>query len=360
MQIFKNYLKIIYKNKISILSLLAIFAVLLNINNFSTKKDLKQHFAIEIVDKADNEDSKNLIDFLDKKYDVTVEDLTTEEAKDLLFSSMTSYILFIEENNNLSYFAKEENSDYIAINMAINEYLSTKNTLNHFGIENSYDNTVEILEDAANYEILDSTDLTATESYYIYLAYIILTLVLSIVFLAHYSFLKDGVQNRIRISKTKINKFNLSLYVSSIIFITILCIGFSVFELIKNKSDIEQLPVLFLNLIAFAVPIIALAYIVSSLSTTPKNNGAINNIISLVLCFITGIFVPQQFLPEFLLKISSIFPPYWYVKGIKSITKSDYNTLFQVIAIQLLIAIVFILVNSLLSKSKKINYSHSR
>ncbi|WP_099202960.1 ABC transporter permease [Miniphocaeibacter massiliensis] len=360
MRTLKNYFKIIYKNKFSILLYIAMFVALLSITNYSTEEDLHSNYRINIVDKVKNEDSKNLINFLDDKYRVTISDMSKEEAKDLLFGHMSSYVLFIGKDNNISYFANENTMDSVEINMSINEYLSTTRTLNTFNIENSYKTTVDILSDDTDFEILNSSDKSITEGYYIYLTYIILIIILSVVLLAYYSFLKDGVQNRIRISKTKLSKFNLSLYLSSTILIIVFCLGFSLFEFFTNKSSIEKLPLFFLNLVLFAIPISIAAYIISSLSKNVKLNGSMNNIISLVLCFISGVFVQQEFLPEYLLKISSIFPPYWYMEGITAVAKSNYSSLTKVFVIQGIMTIVLILLNSILTRYKKGDFSYSR
>lgn len=360
MRIFKNYLKIIYTHKFSIIFLLVIFTFLININASSNKDSLSTNYRINIIDNANNEESKELINFLDKKYSIDLKDVNDDEAKDLLFGAMTSFVLFIDEDNSLSYYSKEDSIAPVSIKMAIEEYLNTSRTLNTFNIDNSYKNTVDILTEDVDFEIINSTSRSSTEIYYTYLTYIIITIILSVIFLGYQSFLKDGVQNRIRISKTKLSRFNLSLYTSSFIFIILICILFVIIEYLKNSSDINKVLLLTANLILFAFPIIGIAYIISIFSKNINLNSSLNNIISLVLCFVSGAFVPQEYLPEFLLKISSLFPPYWYIKGIYAIENFDFPSMFKIFFIQLVMALVFIITNIIISRYKKGELDYTR
>ena len=360
MKTFKNYFKIIYANKFSLIIYIVLFLILLNINNATGEESLDIDYSVSVVDNANNEESQKLINFLKSKYYITKEKLTDDEAKDKLFGGMTAYILYISENNELSYIAKEDSVAPTAINLSINEYLNTSRTLEQYNIPNSNEETINILSENANFEILNSTSSNRTEFYYRYLAYVIILFSLSIIYLGYNAFLRDGVENRIRVSKTRFNRFIISIYASSLLFMILICICFALIELFKNGTSIDKFLLYTINLISFAMPMVALAYLISSKSKDSHNNGALNNIISLSLCFITGIFVPQEFLPEYLLKFSSIFPPYWYLEGIKAVNKYDYNMLLKVILVQLAMTIVIILINAVLNKNKKGEFSYSR
>ena len=56
--------------------------------------------------------------------------------------------------------------------------------------------------------------------------------------------------------------------------------------------------------------------------TIAKNKDAINglvNVISLALCFLGGVFVPQEFFSDSIIKVAKFFPTYWYVATNNSI-----------------------------------------
>ncbi len=360
MKTFKNYFKIIYANKFSLIIYIALFLILLNINNASNEESLNINYNISVIDNANNEESKKLINFLESKYTVTKEKLTDDEAKDKLFSGMVAYVLFIKDNNNLSYIAKEDSIVPSAINLSINEYLNTSRTLEKYNIANSNEETVNLLSENIDFKILNSSQRDNTDFYYNYLAYVIILFSLSTIYLGYNAFLRNGVENRIRVSKTRFNKFIISIYMSSLLFMFLICIGFAIIELLKNGTNIKQFFLYTINLLFFSMSMVALAYLISSKSKDSHNNGALNNIISLSLCFITGIFVPQEFLPEYLLKFSSLFPPYWYLEGIKSAGKYNYSIFLKVILIQLSMTIVIILINAVLNKNKNGEFSYSR
>ncbi|MFY9284909.1 MAG: ABC transporter permease [Miniphocaeibacter sp.] len=360
MKTFKNYFKIIFANKWSLILYIVLFTILLSINNGSNVETLDTNYHITVIDKANNSESKNLIDFLETKYRVSKENISDEKAKDKLFGNITAYVLFIDKENNLSYFAKDDSVAPTAINLSIDEYLNTNATLEKYNIENSNKESINILSENTNFKILNNTTRNNTEFYYTYLTYIIILFSLSIIYLGYNSFLRDGVENRVRVSKTKFNKFIISIYASSLILMLFVCLGFSLLELFKNKTSLEKYPLYLINLIAFTIPMVALAYLVSSRSKDSSNNGALNNVISLSLCFITGVFVPQEFLPQYLIKLSSIFPPYWYLEGIKASNKMDFNMLLKVILVQGIMTSVLILINMIVNRQKKGDFSYSR
>ena len=47
-------------------------------------------------------------------------------------------------------------------------------------------------------------------------------------------------------------------------------------------------------------------------------NGLVN-VISLALCFLGGVFVPQEFFSDTIIKVAKFFPTYWYVATNSSI-----------------------------------------
>lgn len=73
-----------------------------------------------------------------------------------------------------------------------------------------------------------------------------------------------------------------------------------------------------------------LSYVIGSLMKNRNAISAVCNVVTLGPCFISGVFVPQQFLNDTVLKIASFTPTYWYVKAnnqISELTAFNYSTL---------------------------------
>ena len=96
MRTFKNYFKIVYLHKFSIILLIVIFSFLLSINVSSSKDNLNLDSKINVVDNAKNKDSKKLVSFLKDNYKVSTKSLSDTVAgniSDSLLSLETSSLI---------------------------------------------------------------------------------------------------------------------------------------------------------------------------------------------------------------------------------------------------------------------------
>ena len=74
-----------------------------------------------------------------------------------------------------------------------------------------------------------------------------------------------------------------------------------------------RFPYFLLNLFVMLLFGLSLGFLTG---TVARNNEAVNglvNVVSLGLCFLGGVFVPQQFFSDTIVKVSRFFPTYWYV-----------------------------------------------
>jgi ABC-2 type transport system permease protein len=72
-------------------------------------------------------------------------------------------------------------------------------------------------------------------------------------------------------------------------------------------------PLLFLTLVAGALPFCALGLMIGYLAG-PNSAVAIVNIIYIPMSFASGLWIPMQFLPKFLQKIAPALPPYHFAQ----------------------------------------------
>ena len=82
------------------------------------------------------------------------------------------------------------------------------------------------------------------------------------------------------------------------------------------------------------------------------------NVIGLGTCFLGGVFVPQEILPDEVLKVAHYIPTYWYIKMndlIKNMGKAN-NEFFSVfgkgIGIQLLFAATILVITIVIVRTK--------
>lgn len=99
-----------------------------------------------------------------------------------------------------------------------------------------------------------------------------------------------------------------------------------------------------LNSVSFMLVALSLAYLAGIFAGTPSSLNGINNIISLGMCFLGGIFVPLEMLGEGIRKAAQFLPTYWYstVNGIlgdyESVSRELMGTVWKGYLIQLLFA----------------------
>ena len=72
------------------------------------------------------------------------------------------------------------------------------------------------------------------------------------------------------------------------------------------------------------------------------------------MSFLTGIFVPLEFLGDGIIKLAHLLPSYWYILGVRLIDNytegADLGLLWQYIGIQLLFAVAIIAIGLAYSK----------
>lgn len=72
---------------------------------------------------------------------------------------------------------------------------------------------------------------------------------------------------------------------------------------------------LLLNSFIFTFAALSISYLIGNVIKSKGALSAAANVISLGTCFISGVFVPQAYLGNTVLRIASFTPTYWYVKA---------------------------------------------
>lgn len=118
---------------------------------------------------------------------------------------------------------------------------------------------------------------------------------------------------------------------------------------------------LVLNSFVFTLSMSSISFLIGNLL---KNRGAISavcNVVTLGPCFISGVFVPQEFLNSTVLKIASFTPTYWYVKAnnqISSLASFSFSSLSETYTAMLIeagFAVAFFAVSMVVGKKKRMS-----
>ncbi len=133
--------------------------------------------------------------------------------------------------------------------------------------------------------------------------------------------------------------------------------------ILMGKSFNFKLIYFLLNSVVFTLSASGIAFLAGSLIKSRSAISAVSNVLTLGPCFLSGVFVPQEFLSDSVLKIASFTPTYWYVKAnnqiaaLNKLGASDVNQILSYIVIELGFALAFIAVSLVIAKKKAVSNS---
>lgn len=114
-----------------------------------------------------------------------------------------------------------------------------------------------------------------------------------------------------------------------------------------------------INSFIFAFCCASISYLIGNLAKHDGHASAACNVVALGLSFISGAFVPQELLGEYVLKIASFTPAYWFVKAnntIAGLTQFDFSHVKPVLSDMLIIicfGVAFFSVGLVIGKKRR-------
>jgi ABC-2 type transport system permease protein len=163
----------------------------------------------------------------------------------------------------------------------------------------------------------------------------------------------------------KNSTFNLQLIMGNLVFAFVCYMLLAGFGFILNRENMMSYNGLLLcvNALVFTISALSISYLVGLLIKNVNAQSAIANVLALGFSFLSGVFVPQQFLSDKTLAIASFTPTYWYVKAnnvIGTLSSFSFDNLSEVLTymlIELGFALAIFSVALVVSKQKRITNS---
>ena len=379
MTVFKTFWKIINKYKGTIILYTVILIIFGGINmstndTGTTFVDSKPD--ILIINKDEEIGiTKNLVDYLKQNSNIINVKNNEEAINDALFYRDVNYVIYIPENYRqdvLNGLNPEINikstGDYSAslAEMMLSRYVQIQNIY-----KDNINNEDELIE-AINNNLskkssvemtskLDASKMTKVASYFNFASYSIMAVVIFIICLVLSSFHEKTVNKRTIISSMNYKEHNRLILFASFMYSVIVWFLYVVLGLILLGNIIFTARGLMYLLNTFVFTFCALT-IALLISTIVSNKNAINGIVNVVAlgsAFLCGAFVPAEWLPKAVLNIAHILPAYWYINSndlLKTMETINFETLkpvFNNMLVILAFAILFIIMNSIISKKKQ-------
>lgn len=379
MTVFKTFWKIINKYKGTIILYTVILIIFGGINmstndTGTTFVDSKPD--ILIINKDEEIGiTKNLVDYLKQNSNIINVKNNEEAINDALFYRDVNYVIYIPENYRqdvLNGLNPEINikstGDYSAslAEMMLSRYVQIQNIY-----KDNINNEDELIE-AINNNLskkssvemtskLDASKMTKVALYFNFASYSIMAVVIFIICLVLSSFHEKTVNKRTIISSMNYKEHNRLILFASFMYSVIVWFLYVVLGLILLGNIIFTARGLMYLLNTFVFTFCALT-IALLISTIVSNKNAINGIVNVVAlgsAFLCGAFVPAEWLPKAVLNIAHILPAYWYINSndlLKTMETINFETLkpvFNNMLVILAFAILFIIMNNIISKKKQ-------
>jgi ABC-2 type transport system permease protein len=176
------------------------------------------------------------------------------------------------------------------------------------------------------------------------LAYGLFSTIFSAYGLVNLAFNRPEVKMRNSCSPVSRRSFSRKISLATISYSFLATIGFSSFIIYISKLRDPQIIGLFsISIFAFFLAMVTFSTLITNLVKSSETISGVNNVFILGSCFISGVFVPSEFLPDIVNKIAAFTPTYWFVQSNMLIGESiTYNQkFFEAIGLNLLVLLAF-------------------
>ena len=379
MTVFNTFWKVINKYKGTIILFTVMLILFGGINTTSNNNSLdftNNKPDILIINNDQNKGlTKNLISYLKENADVKdIKD--EEEIDDALFYRQVNYIIYIPNNYRndiLSGINPKINikttGDYDSslAEIILKRYLKTqevysKTTSNEEELIEKINTNLKTQSEVSITSTVNTDKTSKVSRYYNFASYSIMYTIIFIICMVLASFNEKTIKKRTIISSMNYKTHNKLILKASFLYSIIVWLLFMILGMILFPDTVISLRGLIytINAFIFTFASLTLALLISSLSSNKNAITGITNVVCLGSAFLCGAFIPTTWLPETVIKISRIFPTYWYVNSndlLSGLEKINLNTIEPIIInmlVVLLFSLTFIVLTNIISKKKQI------
>ena len=382
MPVFKAFFKILKSQKVSIAVYIGIFLAITliysGVGGSSATTSFEESITRVAIFNEDesNEITEGLKDYLAPHAEYIEMEDSSERIQDALFFRAVEYVIRIPkgftqqlmkgEQPQLSCIIIPDSSAGVYIDLLIEEYLNTcklyLNNVDGLTKEQIAEYVKKDLSIQTEVKLKEANKKNNLINYINYLAYAFLS-IFTVGLSAIINVLnKSMIKKRNSCSPMKPNNINLQILLGCTVFTVVVWGGLTGIGFVINQQSIftEKGICFGINSFVLALCTASISFLVGLIVTDKKTTIFICNILSLGLCLISGVFVPQSFLGSEVIKIACFNPVYWFVKANEGINTATNITLsssvVRAIGIQVVFAAVITMIALVISKKKKLDY----
>ena len=386
MQVYNAYFKIIKQNMPTISIYIGVFLLIAILSTYIGGEKASPDFSQTKINIAYVNDDQGaaladgLRDYLMQNTNIINIPNNEESLQDALFFRKVEYIVIIPAGFSKSFLSgkddvkiektsSQNSQNSVYLDFLINKYLGTAAlySQNMSGISNS-----ELLgfiksdleeQTSVQMEAYGQTTDRKVATYYTYLVYAMISSIFLGVTSIMLVFNDTDIRRRNQGSPLKSRNMNMQLFLGNLSFAVIVWIIMVVFGFIISGQDAFDLNsvMMYVNSLCLTLVCLSLSFLIGNFIVNRDAQPAIANVLSLGLCFISGVFVPQQLLGKTVNYIASFTPTYWYVKAINDIDKlvvinaANVIPIVNSMLIQLGFAVALLTVALAIAKQKRVS-----
>ena len=386
MNVYKNYSDLI-KRKISFVlfygviltMLIAVLANLTKTGSFSRVEQQKVRIAIESKDEG--EAAKQLMHYLAGYCDIVTVDDKWSDRLDALYYRDVYYILTIPENYSehvwdgtvqLECDSVEHTREMNYVNQLIVNYTRELMRLHTLYPQESLQeicrlasekqrSTVEVIQKKAS---LLKAEAVHNNSFYNLLGFVLFACITTVICSSMYAYRRNTIYRRHLISPVPEAVMNLQLLLGNLAYSYLYTIVFLALIAVQGEKQILNINYIlyWVNAFVYTTSVVCFAFWVSMRMRNKVIMYLVGNFGAMILSFISGVFIRQDYLSKQVVKISTMTPVYWFVHGnelimqMSELDQTNLLELVQVVGIQLLFAgafLCFVLVGMKLDAARK-------
>lgn len=351
MTTYKAILQILKKNKGSLLLGVIIMAIITLFYAGQLTRDAEELTGakIAILSKDDSSLEKDFVAYLAKQHTiVNLQDTSQKSLDDALYFDEVQYILEIPKDfsaklskgETVTLASKTRPATFsqslvdTTVNNYLNTYLTYQKQLPSLSQKELLEKTKTTL--SKNGEVhFDSTyhkkkKQNVTGQIYSLLAYGMFMSVFSGYAAVNLAFNRKEIRERNSCSPISRRKLARKISLGNLSYAILCWLIFLAFVQFVTRGSFDQVHGYFiLNTVSFFIAIISFSIMITSVLQNEDAITGINNIFIMGSCFIGGVFVPSQFLPDVVNKIAAFTPTYWFAQNNDLIGKTvDFNQKF--------------------------------
>lgn len=384
MQVFKLYFKLLNHYKGVIIMYFAIFisvAMIMtaNLSSDSKKGFEEQRLDISIIDQDGKTLGTALEEYFGKTHNLVAMEYDEDAILNELYWRKLDYVLIIPKGFEDSLLKEEQENmelkcmkvpgmfDASYFEAGLNLYISKLTGLMAAGYS---------IEEAEN-ELLDlqtqKTEVTLASFvnknqndpctvFFTYAPYLFITLGMNGIGIILIRFNEKEVKDRMECSAASMRMRIAGITGGILVFGVIMLAAVLVMAGILSKGSIYtdvRFPFFLLNLFSMLILGLSLGFLTGIVARNNNEVSGLVNIISLGLCFLGGVFVPQEFFSDAVTRVAKFFPTYWYVVtnetigGMKKLDTAILGEIFSQVGLVVCYALVFFAVTLVVISNKR-------